>query len=629
MPDADRPRNVRFGLYEADLQAGELSKNGLKVKLQNQPFQVLALLLQHAGDVVTREELRQKLWPTDTFVDFEHGLNAAVKRLRDALAESAENPVFIETLARRGYRFNGSIEIDKTTQQGRFSSLALRAVRIRERLGMGRTGTVAVVAMLLAVVSWAVYRSGSRNVTSRPSVHSLAVLPLENLSRDPEQEYFSDGMTEELIAQLSKIGGLRITSRTSAMRYKNTHKSLAQIASELKVDGVIEGSVMRSDNRVRIVVQLVEARKDQHLWAESYERDLGDVLKLQSEVAQAVAQQVRIQLTPAQQARLRAATEVDPQAYEAFLKGRFYERNGTKASIRQAQAYFDEAVRRDPAFALAYVGLADCYLDLGSYRWLAPQDAYRLGNQAVHRALQLNEHLGEAHSTLGYLTWQYAWDWQTAEKELRYGVELNPSYIEGHESLLWYLAWSGRYDEAASELEQIRHLDPVFPLIHIEEAGISYHKRDYKALMKAGQESVAIYPDGWASHYFLAVGYQGSGRMEEAVREYQKAVDLSQQDSDAIAGLAHAYAALGRSADSLRLLAELQKQAKVGYVSPYMIAAIYSGLGQKDKAFEYLERAYDQRSPDIAYFLRSDLRMDPLRADPRFQDLMRRVGLPQ
>jgi serine/threonine protein kinase/Flp pilus assembly protein TadD len=492
-------------------------------------------------------------------------------------------------------------------------------------MGLGLAALLLVLAMYAANPGeWRERLLGTRNT----KIRSLVVLPLQNLSHDPEQEYFSDGMTDTLITQLSKIGALRVTSRTSAIRYKGTHKSLPEIARELNVDGVIEGTVMRADNRVRISAELIEAGTDQHLWAETYERDLGDVLRLQSEVAQAVAQAIQAQLTPAQQARFRSAPAVDPQAYEAYLKGHSSKPTGTQAGIKQAQAYFEEAAKRDPNFALAYVGLAECYLDLGAFRWIPPQDAYRHGTEAVHKALQLDETLGEAHSTLGYLEWQYGWDWQTAEKEMRYAVDVSPNDIDIRETLGWYLAWSGRRNEALAEMEKMRQLDPIYPQTFIMELGVDYHNRDYKSLVEASQKLLKTYPGPWVNHYYLAVGYEGTGLPAQAVPEYQQAAELSGRDSDVIAGLAHAYATMGKRAEAQKILGDLQQQSRVNYVSPYMIAVIYSGLGQKDKAFEFLERAYQQKSPDLAYFIKADLRIDPLRSDPRFPDLLRRMNFP-
>jgi TolB-like protein/DNA-binding winged helix-turn-helix (wHTH) protein len=627
MADAEQPRVIRFGPFEVDVRAGELRKNGGKIKLQEQPFRILVILLQHAGDLVTREELQLELWPNGTFVDFDHGLNAAIKRLRDALGESAENPVFIETLARRGYRFTASV--DDGSAASMTSPTQPDAVPTEPLQPGGKShwrlaGSALAIAALAAVLfgTWKYHQRS----TAEQSIESLAVLPLEDFSHNPE-DYLADEMTDALITQLSKVGTLRVRSRTSVMLYKGTHKSLPEIAQELNVDGVIEGSVTRSGNRVRIAVELIRAPKDQHLWAETYEQDLGDVLRLQAEVAQAVAQKIRTQLTPAQQARLRATSVVNPEAYEAYLKGRHFEPLGTQAAIKQSQAYFDEAVRKDPGFALAYVGLADSFWDLGSYRWIAPREAYRRSSEAINKALQLDETLGEAHTTLGDLEWRYGWNWQAAEREMRHAVDVNPNYIVGHESLVWFLAWSGRREEALAELATIRHIDPVYPLIPLDEAGIYYHLRDYKSLIEAGQKSVSIYPDNWSGHYFLAVGYEGSGKPDQALPEFQQAIQLSQANSDAIAGLAHAYAITGRGAEAEKLLGSLQQQAPANYVSWYMIAAIYSGLGQKGKAFDFLEMAYRDRSPDLAYFVKADLRMDPLRSDPRFLDLLDRMGL--
>jgi len=634
LPQTQLPRVVRFGTFEVDVPAGELRKNGLKVKLQAQPFQVLCMLAERPREVVTREELRRRLWSGDSYGDFDHGLNAAVKRLRDALGDDPDNPRFVETLARRGYRFIASVEAPspEPLAQSLLTSVAPTPLKgtgrgFRPAYLLGVAGIAAVILALVVMLNgvggnrWRLGLGGKR-------IESLAVLPLENLSGDTEQEYFSDGMTDALIADLSKIGALRITSRTSSIRYKKSPRSLPEIGRELDVDGVVEGTIMRSGNRVRITVQLIRVSTDQHLWAETYEGDLGDVLKLQGDVAQAVAQQVRAQLTPAQQAQLRSAPVVNPAAYEAYLKGRF-SRQGTQATIKQALDYFKEAIREDPKFALAYVGLADCYLDLGAYRWLPPQDAYRQGNAVIHKALELDETLGEAHAALGILNWQFIWDWQTAEREIRHTVDLNPNYIEGHETLLWYLAWSGRRDEALAELEKMRRLDPAFPFTSIEESGVYYYQGDYKSLVEAGQKSVVANPGLWISHYYLAVGYEGSGLQAKAIPEYQQAVELSQGDSDTMAGLAHAYATMGKRVEAEKILSELQRQSKVTYVSPYMIAVIYSGLGENDKAFEFLEKAYQERSPDVAYFIKADLRMNTLRSDPRFQDLLRRVGLPQ
>ena len=505
---------------------------------------------------------------------------------------------------------------------------ASRTVWLRSRSAL----LVLAGTFLMMLALFATHVGGWRDrLLGTPSIHSIAVLPLENLSREREQEYFADGMTDQLTTDLSKISALQVISRTSAMHYKGTTKTLPEIARELNVDGVVEGSVMRSGNRVRITAELIQARTDQHLWAETYERDVDDVLRLQSEVAQTIAQQLRVQLTPQQKARLGSAPRVDPVAYDAFLQGRSYFQWGSSSieGYKKAQILFEQAIRKDPSLALAYVGLADSYVYMGSQRWAPPQEAYTHAREALRKALELDETLGEAHSSLGWLSWRYDWNWPLAEREFKYAVELNPNYVAGHEELIWYLAWSGRRVEALTELASLARLDLAYSNHTAVESGIYYHQRDYKTLVEVSRRFVALNPDEWPGHYFLAVGYDGLGQESDAVSEYKKAVELSRGDTDTTAGLAHAYAGMGRRAEAEKILNDLLRQSERNYVSPYMIATIYAGLGDKDRAFHFLERAYQERSPDIPYFLKADLRLDALRSDPRFQDLVRRVGFPQ
>ena len=626
MSDPNQSRIIRFGLFEVDLRAGELRKNGVRIKLQQQPFQILVILLQHPGDIVTREELREQLWAADTFVDFDHSLNAAIKRLRDALGESAENPIYVETLARRGYRFSAPAQAVPANAPVQTSTPpVLRAAAWPFSYAIA--GSALALVLLLGALVWA---SRAHRDTREKRIASLAVLPLENLSHDPEQEFFSDGMTNALIADLSKIRPLRVISRTSTVRYKDTKKSLPEIARELKVDAVIEGSVVRSGNRVRINVELIDANSDKHLWAENYDRQLDDILKLHSEVAHAVADRIQLQLAPEQQAKLRATPAVNQDAYEEYLKARFYLTLGpAPRSLQMAKQSFENSVRKDPSFALAYVGLADSYLTLGGQRRLPPQEAYRHASESIHKALQLDEALGQAHSSLGYLMWQYDWNWANAEHELRRALELDPNSLDAHETLVWFLAWSRREDEALAEIELMRQLDPAFPLRCQDRAGLYYHLRNYRELLQAGQEAVDLNPGEWSGHYFLGVGYFGSDKKSEAISEFQKAIDLSENDSDAVAALAFAYTVVGRRADAQKILGELQRQSGTSYVSPYMIATVLAGLGNKDKAFGYLEKSYQEKSTDLAYFIKADFRLDSLRSDPRFKNLLGRMALVQ
>ena len=613
---------VRLGLFELDLRAGELRKNGVKIKLQEQSFRILAALLRNPGDVITREELRRELWPSDTFVDFDHSLNAAVKRLRDALDDSAENPRFIETLPRHGYRFIASVAPDPLHRKPASSLLRSRDLFLV-------AGTILVVAILLFAVDAGGLRSKvlSRAAT-QPQIRSLAVLPLTNISGDPEQESLADGMTEELITELSRIGSLKVVSRTSVMQYKGEKKKpLPQIGRELNVDAVMEGSVLRAGNRVRIVTHMIYAPGDQSLMAETYEGDLRDIFKMQREVAESITTKVRAKLTPEEQSRLHEAPKVDPEAYQAFAAANHVDLTGYQG-VKKAQSYLEKAIEKDPHFVLPYVWLANTYV-LFANRWQSPKEAFPVAKKLVHKALELDEKECKVHAVLSEISWRYDWDWQNAEKEVLRGLELCP----GDSSLHWlhgaHMALNGRFVEARAEMAKARDLDAIKSEPFDGEAVIGYHSRDYKALIEIDRAFVREDPNNWLAHYWLGVGYEGSGQKLEAISEYEKAVALAEGDTDPAAALAYAYATSGKKAEARKILNQWLRQSENNYVSPYMIATVYAGLENKDKAFEYLEKAVQERSSDLSYFLRADLRMDSLRSDRRFQDLMHRMNFPK
>jgi TolB-like protein/DNA-binding winged helix-turn-helix (wHTH) protein/Tfp pilus assembly protein PilF len=628
MPYEDPGQRIRFSAFEVDLKAGELRKNGVKVKLQQQPLQVLTLLLQRPGEIVTREELRKELWAADTFVDFDHSLNAAIKRLRDALGESAESPVFIETLARRGYRFNTPLLAPSVPSAEAAPGGALSAAK--SSLSKRRfIASIILASVVIAATAFGWSRFHRGGYSPSPQITSIAVLPLANLSRDPEQEYFSDGMTSAIIANLSDIRRLRVISRTSTERYKGTKKSLPEIAKELNVDAVIEGSVLRAGNRVRIDVELIDGATDQHLWSESYERELGDVLKLHGELAQAVADRMQVELAAEPAVKFRTAPAVNQAAYEDYLKGyRHWTAAGRHPQTLLAQQYFRKSAQEDPNFALAYAGLGDTYLLLGMMRRLSPQEAGREARENIRKALQIDPSLGRARASLGDLNWQYEWNWKEAEKEYRQAIEANRSNLEAHESYAWFLSWSGRGEEAAAEIALMRRLDPAFPLRCDDESGLRYHLRDYAGLTKSAGQGIELDPSDWTSHYFRGIGEYAQGKQTEAIAEFQRAVELSDDDQDASAALAFAYASIGKREAALKVLGRLQRDSSGSYVSPYMQAVIWAGLGDREKAFTLLEKAYVEKSTDLAYFIKADLRLDGLRSDARFQRLLARVGPP-
>src|SRR5437660_3826388 len=391
MQGADPSRGaVRFGVFEVDLRVGELRKRGVKIKLQDQPFQILQILLERSGEVVTREELRGRIWPADTFVDFDQGLNNAIKRLRESLSDSPDNPRFIETVPRHGYRFIGNL---------------------------GAT-------------------------TGR--IKSLAVVPMENLSPDPEQDYFAEGLTEALITTLAKIGELRVVSRTSAMLYKGVRKPLREIARELEVDAIVEGTVLRAGRRVRVTAQLIDAPKEMHLWAESYERDLRDVLALQAEVAQAIAREIRVKLTPVDQARFAEVRAVDPDAYEAYLRGR-YHWNRRPSEFAKAVQCFQEAIAKDSTYVAAYAGLADCLSGLNVWGIVPASEGSVKAKALAQKALEMDHSSAEAHVSLAFAA-MYHYDFLTAEREFERAIELNPRYTLAHQLFGWYLCITDRYE---------------------------------------------------------------------------------------------------------------------------------------------------------------------------------------
>lgn len=628
-------RVLCFDIFELDVHAGELRKRGIKLRLQGQPLQVLATLLRRAGDVVTRDELRAQIWTDDTFVDFDHSLHNAIARLREVLGDSAETPRYIETLPRRGYRFIAPVvEPDENLHRLRVVEPApgdkANGVPpgVSQRKSRPYLGFTVVSLIAIALVLWLVLAFSHRTGTA-PPIRSIAVLPLDNLSGDSSQDYFAAAMTDELITNLAKVGALRVTSRTTVTLYKHTSKNLPEIARELNVDGIVEGSVMRVGQRVRITAQLIQAPTDQHLWAETYERDLGDALRLQSDVAGAIVQQVRAQLTPELQEQFRSAGQVDPQAYDAYLKGSYYLYNSqitVPGPLNQAKRYFEEAIQRDPKFSRAYSGLANAYIYLVFFGQgqISAEEGYKYAREDVRKALELDPNNGEAYDVLGELNWHADFDWNAADRAFNQSLALAPSYSCAHEDRAIFLAFMGRRTEALAEVEKSKQVDPSATGI---ELAVYFQLRDWQRLVQTGLREAASNPNEWTVHANLGAGYEGAGKLPEAIAEYQKAIELSNGNLDAIASLGHAYAVIGNRAGAEKILRELEQKSEKGQASPYLAATIYAGLGNKDKAIELLEEAYRGKSLDVAWVLKPDPRTDNLRSDPRFQNLLRRVGL--
>ncbi len=637
--DHGRSGRLRFGVFEVDLRNGELRKQGLKVRLQAQPFEVLVMLLEQQGQVVSREEIQKKLWPANTFVDFDHGLNKAINKIREALGDSAETPRFVETVARRGYRFLAEVHAERPTEAaesprpGSSSADESRSAapppgeksESQERSTISWKGLLVALLIVTAIV--ATWKGFQHKMQQTTRIHSLAVLPLESLSNDPSQDYFADGMTDELISDLGQISALRVISRTSAMTYKHAQKPLPEIAHELNVDAVVEGTVLRSGDRVRITAQLIDGATDKHLWSQSYEGDLRNTLALQSEVARAIAAQIQIKLNPQEQAELKNARTVNPQAYESYLKGRFFWNKRTAESLKVALAYFNQAIDEDPNYAQAYSGLADTYALLGDWQYavMTTNEALPKAKSAARKALELDDALGEAHNSLAFVLDGFDWDFEAGGKEFRRAIELNPGYATAHHWFAWHLCLLGRYEDAIVEMKKAENLDPLSLVINTDLAEILVLARKYDEAILQSRKALEMDPNFALAHNHLGQAYIQKHLYPEAIAELKKAVELSHGNPTCIANLARVNAAAGNKSEALMLLNDLKKRSSPGFSHGTEIAIIYASLGNLDQAMTWLGKAYAERfNPGV--LLRPGF--DPLRADPRFKAMLRSVGMP-
>ena len=649
------PRIIRFATFEVDLQTRELRKSGLKLKLHGQPFEVLAMLLEKPGEMVGRERFRERLWPTDTFVDFDHGVNTAINRLREALGDSADNPRFIETLPRRGYRFIAPVESSAGASQASPPMSATipetQPMPAMDAGGASRKwknfGWILAAVVLLGVLVAANvgdFRHRLFGEQPRTPIQSIAVLPLVNLSNDVNQDYFADGMTEAVTTDLGKISALRVISRTSVMQYKGTKKSLPEIARELQVDALVEGTVSRSDNHMRITANLVQASPERHLWAESYESEVSDILTVQTQVAQAVAREIQVKLTPAEQKLLSSARPVNPEAHDDYLKGRYLCSKDTREGLEKSIQYFQRAVQEAPDDPLGYTGMAECY---SIWAWTGSMFAndptannlLSEAKDAALKALQLDPNLAEAHTALGKVRMVLEWDWTGAENEFKRAIELNPSYSAAHTWNAHYLVAVGRYDEAVVEAKRSLELDPLSQFTRDFAEWACYLARHYDLAIQQSRRSLELSPESPWAHFDLAQTYEQTGRSDEAIQEYLKAEELFGMRQDRLAELRKAYeqsGAKGYWRKSLELcelgIRQPRKFASVSgygycdYIQDVDAAAIQVRLGDYDAAFADLERAYTSHNAYILY-LNANAVWDPIRFDPRFRDLIRRMGL--
>jgi TolB-like protein/DNA-binding winged helix-turn-helix (wHTH) protein/Tfp pilus assembly protein PilF len=624
---------LKFGVFEADLGARELTKLGKLLPLQEQPFLLLAMLLEKPGALVTREELRARLWP-QTVVDFDHGLNKAISKIRDALGDSAENPRFVQTVARRGYRFladvtvagSGSVEtapvkIASVDSQTLDRPDTARALPLRT-VAWAAAG-LALVLLSVILVIW----TRSTPSSSLLAIRSLAVLPLENLSGDASQDYFADGMTDELITHLAQISDLRVISRSSVMTYKGLRKPLAEIAHELDVQAIVEGSILRSDKRVRITAQLIRVPADEHIWAHSYEGDISDTLVLQSQVAQAIADQIRVTVNSQRHVALESAKAVNIEAYDSYLKGRYYWNKRTGEGLKEAIQYFKRSISIDPNDAEAYSGLADAYALAGDWEYgiLPPTEAFPLAKTAANEALALNGRLSEAHTSLAFVLDLYYWDWDTAEKEYKLAINLNPNYAMAHHWYAWHLLVLGQNADGMLEMKKAESLDPLSLIIRSDVANALTASHRFEESIQQSTKTLALDPNFAIGHFHLGEALVQQHQYDAAIAEFQRAIELSGHLAAFDANLAHAYAVSGRKAEALKIAKDMEIRSDLNQSANALIALIYVGLGDLDQAMIWLNKAYDARfNPSI--LIRPVF--DPLRSDARFRELRHRVGLP-
>lgn len=637
MATPTRVRKVRFGDFVVDLHSGEIHKHGIRLKLQDQPFQILASLLENPGELVTREQLRKKLWSDDTFVDFDAGLNAAIRKLRDVLSESAANPRYIETLTRHGYRFVATVEAvpdAKLAEVEVFSHESIQRIHSQAqvatpfnkaggnqrtaglvRYGRGWIWVSVVLAVTVILIAGTVWTRHSRFFSTQAAsgIRSVAVLPLQNLSDDPSQEYFSDGMTDALITNLAQIKSLRVISRTSSMQFKGSKKSLPEIGRELGVDALIEGTVLRDGKHIRIDAQLIRADGDRHIWAQSYQRNLDDVVALQAEVATRVATEIAASITPQEKARLTRTSTSSPEAYEDYLKGGYFYSKQTDEGFTKSIEYYQKAVDIDPDFAPAYLGLAETYAFIAYTQRAEPSETWGKSEKFVTRALKLDPDSSGAHALSGMIQLKYHCNHQEAENQLQKALELNPGDMGAVDYHSYFLLGAGRYAEAIAEKKRVLEHDPVSVVTSAELGEYFVEARRYGEAIQQLHKTLELDANFVPGLTRLGYAYAGRKEYEQAVAVLQKAIALDKAPGK-LGFLGDVYAQWGKTHESLQVIDELQQMTTQRYVPPELFARIYARLGEKEKAFAYLAKTNKADPPAL-----SNSAFDSLRADPRYK----------
>jgi TolB-like protein/DNA-binding winged helix-turn-helix (wHTH) protein/tetratricopeptide (TPR) repeat protein len=633
-----------FGDFTLDRSRYRLQRGAHLLRLEKLPMELLILLIQRRGELVSRETIAECLWGKDVFLDVDHGINTAIRKIRVVLRDDPEKPRFVETVVGKGYRFaapticnNGdsnpaalaefSAEVQSLASPTQVASRSALLHTEERAISIGLKVLLGGVALLALLILALQLNRGRAKGTRPPAIKSLAVLPLKNLSGDPTQEYLADGMTEALIGRLSRIQDLRVISRTSVMHFKDTQLSVPEIARTLRVDAIVEGSVIREGSRIRVHAQLIRGSTDDHFWSEAYDREVRDMLALQSDVAQSIAGKVEVTVTGKEHATLTAVRFVSPEVYESYLKGRFalQNRGNTRAGVEESIGHFREAIKRDPAFAPAYLGLANGYAELSTvFIGAAPESWRPKAISATRKALELDPDLAEAHVLLAQMQ-QKQWQWEEAEAEYRRALELSPGDAAAHAGLAQWLLTQGRTVEALVWIQRGRELDPL-AVSGAHVAWILFHARRYDEAIHELRSVLAVGPDDATALWYLGFVFIADGKPEEAIPVLERAVTISQGSPGIMGVLVSAYAHAGRRLEALRLLDELKRRRQTAYVPATALLNGYLGLGEYDQAFAWLEQAYKEQS-NILQWLKVHPFFDPLRNDPRFRDMLRRTNL--
>ena len=633
-PSNQIPRLIRFGVFEVDTHSGELRKAGMRVRLQGQPLQVLVILLERGGEVVTREEVRSRIWPSQSFGDTDHALNKAIARIREALDDSAEAPRYIETLPRHGYRFIGALHQGPSEQPIQETAPRIAPdpsvppappIAPHPRRQKLRGFAVVSVLTLLLAIGYLAWRHRA-NISERKSPgNRIAVLPFKNLSGDPNQQYFSDGITDEIITDLGRVGSLQVLSATSVRSYLGSSKPLPQIASELNADLIVEGAAMQAGDRVRVTVQLIDAHDDRHLWAQEYDRDLRDILKMQRELAQGVTEIIEGAVASRDSGKLMDARQVDPEAYRLYLKGSYLCVQGVSGSLQKCVEYLRESITKDPTYAPAHAGLSAAYDWMVTYGDAPASEGMPKAKAEALKAIELDPFDPAGHTALGGFLEDYEWDWEGARKEIQKAIDLQPSLEMAHHAMGWLSVNLGHSNDAVREFSKCIELNPVGGLHHAHLAIVLAHIGRRDEATHHFQEALEIEPNSPSVHWSLGYSLLEQHRYQESVAEFERAKTLA-GDNSFLGYLGYAYAVSGRRQDALATLATINQLPANQYLRSYDTALIYAGLGDRAKTFHYLDKAYQERSIGMTDLI-SDVAFDNFQSDPRFQELVRKVGL--